>query len=356
MVDFLWHLIGGELVREGRPPPRDGLVYGQYMPEAAGTGIGGTGNNYGATGVTCGLSNASLLTDYNASSTSTVTLTSGVPITDKRVYGYLRPPTSHGQDIVLTNCLLRGGPTAPGVTEAIVKADNTRSGTGRIILRDCEIWPQAPGLIVDGVRGNRITLERCWIHDVIDGAVLYATTSQNSGNANCNMYGCVVERLRYMFPDTEHSDGTHTDCLALPGGKNINVKGNLFYGSSVDLPGSGTNPTHPQLQATGMCYGACVLPTSTVSNPMDLSVIVEENWMWGSKTQLNVPIANMVCTWRNNKRYRAVANIPTDQQFWSRFAVRAGNGIVVNNDTWVDGPYIGQVLTEPRDLGIHFNA
>lgn len=359
MVDFLWHLIGGELVREGRPPPREGLVYGQYLPEAAGTGLGGTGNGYGSTGVTCGLSNASLLTNYNASSTPTVTLTSGVPITDKTIYGYVRPPASHGQDIILTNCLLRGGPTAPGTTEAIVKADQPRSGTGRIILRDCEIWPQTPGLIVDGVRGNRVVVERCWIHDVIDGFVPYATTSQNSGNAFSYMRGTVVERLRYMFPDTEHIDGAHQDAVAISGGKEIGIKGNLLYGSSVDLPGSGTNPTHPQIQAAGYAHGAGVIVTNTVSNPLDNTVIVEENWIWGFLSHANIK-SNMTMIWRNNKHYRAVFidTVPpiSSSGYWCRYDFPVSTGVTIDNDTWVDGPYIGNVLTLPQDLGIHHNT
>jgi hypothetical protein len=331
-------------------------VYGQYLPVAGGTGLGGTGNGYGTAGVWCGLTDESVLTDLNSAATATFTPTSGTTYTDKTIYGQIVPPTSHGSDIIFQNCLLRGPSTWPSLGMAVVKADNTRSGTGRVILRDCEIWPQTYSDKCDGVRGNRVLIERCWIHDTVDGVVLYATTSQNSGVANSHMYGSVIERLRYMYPDLEHSDGTHNDCVALPGGKTINVKGNLLYGSSTDTPGSGINPSHPQLQATGMNYGACVLPTSTVSNPPDASVVVEENWMWGSKTQLNISVANITCTWRNNRRYRAVANIPTDQQYWSRIAVRAGNGVSVLTDTWVDGPYVGQFLSEPRDRGLAFNA
>lgn len=359
MVDFLWHLIGGELVREGRPPPREGLVYGQYLPQAAGAGIGGTGSNYGTSGVTAGLINSSLLSNHNASSTPTLTLTDGQILTDKTVYGYLRLPSTHNSDIVLTNCLVRGGPTAPGTTEAIVKADNTRSGTGRLILRDCEVWPQAPGLIVDGVRGNRIVLERCWIHDVIDGFVPYATPSQNSGNAFSYMWGTVVERMRYMFPDTEHTDGTHNDLVAISGGKEIGIKGNLLYGSSVDLPGSGANPTHPQIQASGYMNGACIIVTDTVGNPLNNTVIVEENWFWGGLTHANIK-SNMTMIWRNNRHYRAVFidTVPpiSSSGYWCRYDFPVSTGVTINNDTWVDGPYAGNVLTLPQDLGIHHNT
>lgn len=363
MVDFLWHLIGGELVREGRPPPREGLVYGQYLPEAAGVGIGGTGSNFGVTGVTCGLSDSSALTDYNASSTQTLTLASGTTITDKTIYGDIRPSTTHGQDIVLTNCLLRGGPHVPSAIDAVVKADQSRTGTGKIILIDCEIWPQLACLNREGTRGNRIEIYRTWIHDVIDGLTPYATTSQNSGQARARMYGSIVERLRYHYPDyvngvsgaAWHSDGTHNDCVAISGGKDIIIKGNLLMCNSVDLPGTGTNPTHPQLQATGHAYGAGVIITNTVSNPLDNTVIVEENWLWGGKANFNIK-PDMVCIVRNNRHYREAPVISSDSQFWWRYDLRAGNGVVADNSTWVNGPYIGQVLTEPRDLGVHFNA
>lgn len=352
---FVWHPVSGALKRRGRPDPRLGLTYGQYLPIAAGSGIGGTGNNYGIAGVYAGLTDHTILTDQNAASTATFTPTSGTTYTDKTVYGQIVPPTSHGSDIIFQNCLLRGAPTWSTLGSAIVKADQARSGTGRLILRDCEIWPQTPSYYIDGIRGNRLLIERCWIHDTTDGAVAYATTSQNSGVANFYMYGTVIERLRYMYPDLEHSDGTHNDCVSVVGGKNINLKGNLFYGSSVDLPGSGTNPTHPQIQASGNVNGQGILISNTVSNPLDLSVIIEENWFWGGNSQVAIN-SNQTCIFRNNRHYRAVFVGSTSSGYWIRYTLRAGNGVAANNSTWVDGPYAGQVLTEPRDKGVTFTA
>jgi hypothetical protein len=328
------------------------------MPIAGGSGIAGTGDNYGTAGVYAGLTDHTILTDLNSAATTSFTPTSGTTYTDKTIYGDIVPPTSHGADIIFQNCLLRGSPNTRTATAAIVKADNTRSGTGRVILRDCEIHPQMPSLWLDGVRGNRVLIERCWIHDVIDGFAPYALTSQNSGVANSHMYGSVVDRLRYMMPDVEHtspSDGTHNDCVAVNGGKNINIKGNFLKGSSVDLPGAGTNPTHPQIQASGYNNGQCVLITNTVSNPLDNSVIIEENWFWGANQQVGIN-SNQTCILRNNRHYREVFVGSTSSGYWIRFTQRAGNGVTANTDTWVNGPYAGQVLTEPRDKGINYTT
>jgi hypothetical protein len=355
---LVWHVIGNQLTRRGRPDPRDGLVYGQYEPQAAGT-------SWGSTGVSCGLSNAGILTNHNSSATQTLTLTDGQTIQDKIVYGFLRPPNTHNTDIVIENCLLRGGVAAPTGDDAILKADLNRTGTGRVILRDCELWPQTAAMseFTNGVRGHRVVVERCWIHDVVDGFIPYATTAMNSGNAFSYLYGSLIERLTYTYPDVAHSDGTHNDCVAVSGGKEMGIKGNLLRCTSIDLPGSGTNPTHPQLQGTNtglgdgtaFAYGACVIITNTVSNPLNNTVIVEENYMFGGRAHLNVK-PNMTCIVRNNKHYRTPYTISSDAQFWYRYDQRSGNGVVANNSTWIDGPYVGQVLIEPRDRGVHFNT
>lgn len=334
--------------------PRESLVYGDYLPAA---------------GTTAGLLNPTLLSDYNAASTQTLTLPDGVTIENKTIYGDLRLPTAHTADIVLRNCKLRGGPHVPTSNDAVVKADAARTGSGRLVIIDSEVSPQVPALNRDGIRGNRLQVERTWIHDTIDGFTAYATTAMNSGNAYSYLFGSIVENLRYGNPDydngvsgaTEHIDGTHNDCVALPGGKQIGIKGNLLKGTSTNLAGAGTNPTHPQIQASGYSYGACILISSEVSNPPDATVVVEKNWMYGALSHLNIK-ANLTATVRNNRHYRAVFVDPdtsdgnSSSGYWIRYDQRAGNGVVIDSDVWVDGPYAGTVLVEPRDHGMAFNA
>jgi hypothetical protein len=355
-VITLWHNIGGTLERAGRPDPRPGLIYGQYEPEAAAI--------HGTNGVTAGLLNVNLLTDYNASSVQTVTLTDGQTISNKQIYGDIRLPSTHNTDITLTNCYLRGGPHIPTTTDAVVKADNGRSGTGRLIMVDCEIDPQLPSLNRDGIRGNRLEIYRCWIHDVIDGFAPYALTSQNSGNAYAYMYGCVIEELIYFYPDyingtsggAWHTDGSHNDGIAISGGKNILIKGNLIRGTGYAAPGNDfLNSSHPGLGGTGFTQGQGILISDSVGNPLDNTVIVEENYFYGAVHNVMIN-PNQTCLLRNNKHYRAVYVGASSLGYWIRCHQRAGNGVTVENSTWIDGPYEGQVLIEPRDLGIDFIA
>lgn len=355
MSVLVWHPVGGVLTRRGRLNPRPGLVYGQYIPEAAAAA--------GTDGVTAGLLDASLLTDYNSPATTTLTLTDGATFANKTVYGDLRGPSVHNTDIVFSNCRLRGGNHVPTTNDSVINASGTRTGAGKIILVDCEIDPQLPALNRDGIRGNRWRAERTWIHDVIDGVVPYATTGQNSGNAYVDLLGCVIENLRYGYPDydngvsgaTEHTDGTHNDCVAISGGKQILVKGNLIKCTATNLPGAGTNPSHPNLPASGFGHGQAVLITNTVSNPLDLTVIVEQNWLMGGLHAVFIN-PNQTAVLRNNRIYRAsyVGTSPTYSGYWLRWQQRAGNGVVNDQNVWVDGPYAGQVLTEPRDRGCNF--
>lgn len=368
-----WYDCSGVIITPPPPPPstvtatatysvlgvggtntRDSLVYGAYQPSTSGTF--GTSS----TSATAGLLDASLLTAFNSASTQTLTLTDGQQIDNKTIYGNIRPPGLHNTNIVLTNCLLRGGPNAPTSDDSVVNCQNTRSGTGKVILIDCEIWPQVPQLLLDGVRGNRHESYRVWIHDTIDGWESHAYTNQNGGNCLTGLYGSVIENLRYMNPDNQHSDGTHNDCLALNGGKQVHVQGNYLRGTSTNLPGTQPNPTDPQLAAAGYNAGAIALCTNTVGNPPDLTVIVEENYCYGAKSRWNIK-PGIQLTIRKNKHYRACFVGSTSSGYWIRYdysgAVYPGGNYptVCSSDTWIDGPYAGNVLTTPQQRGIQYN-
>ena len=358
MTVRVWHPSGATLVRYGRPDPRPGLQYGDYIPEAPNVSAPGTN------GVTAGLLNAGILTDYNSAATTTLTLTDGATFTDKVIYGDLRGPSVQNSNITFTNCWLRGGNHVPTTNDGILNASGTRSGSGRIILTDCEISPQLPALNRDCVRGNRVEIYRSWLHGGIDLAVPYATTAQNGGNAYFYMYGSVLENMRYGYPDydngvsgaTEHTDGTHNDGIAISGGKNIRIQGNLIRATSTPLPGTTQNPTQPNLFNSGYANGQAILITNTVSNPLDATVIVEENWIQGALHGVFVN-PNMTAILQEQPvlpRLLRRHHHPPTRATGSGTSSASGNGVVPDNNTWVDGPYIGQVLTEPRDAGINF--
>jgi hypothetical protein len=324
-----------------------------------------------------------------------VTLTNGLQLADKVIYGDIRLPSQHTQDIILRNCKLRGGPHIPSSNDAVVKADSTRSSTGRLILVDCEISPQKPALNRDGLRGNRWWAFRTYCHDTIDGFFGYALTTQNNlagqvgaGVADVRAMGCITERLRYGFPDYrngvsgtdpatytwgdptpsdwEHNNGTHNDNFVL-GSKGVWAKGNLFRGTSVDLavgeamPSGaviGQNPEHPQIQASGYSFGQNVLITYTGSQCNSTSIF-EENWLYGANAHISVIDGNTgTAVIQNNRHYREVFVGSTSSGYWIRYPPGGGTEAAraaaypATTDRWVNGPYSGNLLTTPRDLGI----
>jgi hypothetical protein len=166
-----------------------------------------------------------------------------------------------------------------------------------------------------------------------------------------------------MYPDTEHSNGTHNDCLVV-GSKGVWAKGNLLRGTSVDLPGSGTNPDHPQIQASGYSFGQCVLVTYTGTQP-NATTIVEENWMYGANAHISYIDGldiTTTATVRNNQHYREVFVGSTSSGYWIRYNPRGVPGssdpsqrlaaYPTSGERWVNGPYSGNLLATPRDLGI----
>lgn len=354
--------------------PRAALadLYGQYLPVVGEASVGGT----------AGLLDRSKLQNWNSPTTNTVTLTDGLKLKDKIIWGDVMPPSVHNIDIELDNCLFKGGNYVPSFNYAVIRADQPRSGNGRLIVRDSEVDPQLPSLNRDGIRGNKLLAERNYVHDIIDGLSAYAGPTTNGGNAYSYFYGNVVRRHRYFFPDYvngvsgtppssvvypakpadwEHNDGPHTDGGVCNGCKQAAWKGNLFDGTSVDLPGTGTNPQHPQMQAAGYANGSGFILTNTVGTEPDATVVVEENWFKGYNAHINIK-ANKTATVRNNRHFRDVYVDPdrtdgnSSSGYWIRYDQRAGNGTVITTDVWVDGPYSGQVLVEPRDRGVHFNV
>lgn len=338
---------------------RFGLNYGTYEP---------------AYGDTAGLTDPSLITSsINNTATQTWTPTQGTVYTNQNIYGDIIPPSVLDQNIYIFNSRIRGGNYGPtSGSHACVRSDNIKSGSGRIIIVDCDIDPILEHLNRDGVRGNRVEVHRSRIRGGIDGLSLFAFANQNGGDAFSYGYGNIIEDLAYGFPDYKngtsgavwHSDGAHTDPTAINGGRNIGLIGNLIRGTAHNLPGAGQNPTHPELQATPPYYanGQGTLITNTTGVPLDTSVVIRANRYYGGLAHLGIQPNMPAITLEDNLHYRAVyvdpntANGNSSSGYWIRYSQRAGNGVVPVNSRWIDGPFAGQLLAEPRNAGIHFNA
>ena len=367
----IWRPSGGVLTRPGRPdripgkpiiveppvitpepetPPvddRDLLVYGQYQPGPTNTGYRGT------------------LTDLGNSSTQNAVLPSSGVVENRKIWGDIKPPATG--KLVLKNCLLVGGPHIPTGASGAVNCNTAHAEN--LILIDCTIQPQQPRNR-DCIVGHKWEAYRCNMSRSVDGMGIF-TTSANSGHADVIAMGNWIHDLAYVYPDykngtsgaTWHTDGSHNDGAQLQGGDRVHLKGN-FFDLARSLPAAGNggvNPDKTWMSTLQETNGSCVIVQSNTGNPINNTVIIEQNWFRGGLSQLNVK-PNMSFIFRDNKHYRDAAVNTTGSGgtwngYWLRFDQRAGatlTGLATNK--WVDGPYSGQVMAEPRDKGIHYNA
>lgn len=325
---------------------RDALVYGSYQPTVDNTGTYGT------------------LEDYNASSTNLASMpASGGVIEGKRIYGDIKWTGS--SPLTLKNCLLVGGTNVPTGASAVV--DCNGSHTAPITLIDCTIKPREPRNR-DCIVGYGWRAYRCNMSGSVDGMGIFTTSGTS---ADVTAMGNWVHDLTYIYPDykngtsgaTWHTDGSHNDGAQLQGGSNVLLKGNFFdiNNSAPASTNTGTNPSKPWLSTLQGDNGSGVIVQDNTGAGINETVVIEENWFRGGLSQLNAK-TNVAFVFRNNKHYReAVQNTTGSGGTWNSYYIRVDarasttiSGLGTN--TWFNGPYVGQVLAEPRDRGVHYDA
>jgi hypothetical protein len=365
----------GYLHRPGHSPwpiaSRDSLAYGTYEPSTTTAGL---------------TSSEASLTALNSPSATTYTLSSGETITGKIIYGKVLPPATG--DAELRNCLILGSPNAltSGNDGCLTM---TGAHTGIVRLYDCEIRPQAESAGRNCILGGNFELFRCWLHGGEDGVGIYPA-SGNGTAANVKVKGCLIEDMAYIYPDRDHSDGSHADGIQIQGGTNIEVVGNAIKGTGHRMAGSGTfytaNPTSsngdwPLTKSPALCPGSGLIIQNNVSAPFDSTVIIDANWFrYGGKTMLLIKSTanNFQCT---SNRFSALnppgSNVNgtvvggvtlafTYNPYFIRFdAIGTSNNItglvssgVLANTTnvWLDGGSAGAALTTPRASGVVSDA
>lgn len=351
-------LLGGVIINPGGLPatfsgvvtatvgtssnPRDLLVYGTYKPDITTTGI----------------LSGTILTDYNTPTTNTVTLPEGTVISNKTIYGDITPTGN----VSLNNCRLVGSGVIASSNTGVLNCTGNR--TGILTATDCEISPRKETSVRDCALGKQFELYRCYIHGGIDGVGIYAKAGSASPNCNVVVAGCYITDRAYFMPDyqngvsgaTWHADGSHNDGIQIQGGLNIHILGNHIENTSHSDPAAQANPSYPWLDAAGEANGQGITVSNGQLTGIDNSLLIEQNWFSHGKAQISVA-ANLTYIFRNNQHYRAVAVGASLSGYWIRFAQRAGMTVGgLSTNTWVDGPYAGTVLTEPRDHGIQFDA
>lgn len=333
----------GKAIQFGAPTtgsnPRDSLVLGTYKPDASTTGIlAGT-----------------VLSDYNAPTVDTLTITTnGTVIENKRIYGDIRIQAT---GVRIRNCLLLGGNNTPATQSGVV--DCNAASCFDALIEDCEIAPRKVSLNRDGIVGHEYTARRCHIRNTIDGLGAFNKPG-GSSEANVAIEGCYVHDLAYFYPDysngvsgaTLHTDGSHNDALQIQGGANIHVIGNNFMATSIAGPGTQANPAKPWLIGQGMANGAAIIIQKQSTTAALSNVVAEKNWLMGGLSQGNLRAG--AYTFRDNICNRLVATGSGHSGYWLRLESRANTivtGILTNR--WED---TGALLVEPRASGIHYDA
>lgn len=120
-------------------------------------------------------------------------------------------------DVRANDCLVEHSTVRGGGKGAIVRLD--RPGTHGNVIRDCVIAPEVPVAEQVGVRGWG-TIERCHIHHVEDGIVLYGDNGIVTGNT--------IEHLHQLRP------GAHSDGVQVAGGSGHRIEGNQISNSATD--------------------------------------------------------------------------------------------------------------------------
>lgn len=314
------------------------------------------------------------LTPYNASTVDTFTLPSGGGvIEDAIIYGDLKPPAS-GATWTLRRCLLVGGNHVPSGASAVVDCNGARTGSndttnndvGRIILEQCEIAPRRPSLNRDGIVGHKFSLINCLVQNTVDAVGAFITSNKGT-HANVKIIGNKLANLGYGYPDyingvsgaAQHTDGTHDDTIQLQGGGNVEISFNLLIASTLAaFAGSGTNPDKPWLIPGGWSNGACIViqDNTGVGTFTKANTIIRGNRMAGGLAHINIK-PGVAFTLDRNEHFRDTAIGTGHSGYWIRFDQQSTNDVDgLATEVWIDGPYAGQILTSPRDRGIHTNA
>jgi hypothetical protein len=358
-LGLLWVYRDGVLVKKDRsdqsptgpdpdqpapPTDRDNLIYGAYCPGPTTTGV----------------LSGTVLTDYNASMVNNVTLLDGGLIENKRIYGDIK--MNSATDVTIRNCELVGGAHDPSGASGIVDCNSAR--TGKVILIDCTIIPRRRSMNRDCIVGEKWQAYRCKLQAGVDGMGIFIVPSRYSpanNNANVIAMGNWVSDLSYFYPDSVHTDGTHNDGAQIQGGRNVHLKGNFFELSTTQV--TGNNPAKPWLMATNNAAGSGVIVQDNTGAGIDNTVVIEENYFARGLAHVNIK-PEMDFIFRNNKHYRVTAVAPagsgyTWRGYWIRFDKKTGavvSGITagIPSNTWADGPYVGDILSDPRDLGIDY--
>jgi hypothetical protein len=306
---------------------RDSLVYGEYKPTDANTGV--------ITGTA--------LTAYNTSGADLVISKDGTVLENLDIYGDIKV---RARNVVIRNCRLRGGKQIPGANTGIVDANS--GSCYNLLVQDCTIIPDRPSYYRDGIVGHEYTARRNRIKRTNDGLGIFNRPG-GSVQANVTAEGNYINELTWWSTDPAHSDGTHNDGIQVQGGENIRIVGNTVVASVVAGAGSTPNPR-------GTHGGCTIMLQQNVAKLAN--VLVEKNWVDDGQTSINIAVgskyADIVVTVQKNFLGRNQFDFGNGSKYPIRVISRSRSKITgLPYNRWEDN---NTYLAEGRDLGIRYDS
>lgn len=228
------------------PPPAT-FTYGVTKPDTTNTGVGVGGN-----------------ITPTVAYTGTLTPSTSITIRDKVITGIIKP--SGGATVTLINCIIKLTATYTDSEWGLYVGSN-----GHVIAQLCEIYSTNYNVWICGAGLQNMTLDRCDIHDVVDGI--------DFQGASNTVKGCYIHDLLLLTPDSNHPDNrTHCDGIQITGGDSIVILGNNVQ--SFASPHSS-----PSLLATQTQALSCIMLTPNAGPITNLQVT--KNWFDGGYISIN---------------------------------------------------------------------
>jgi len=307
------------------------------------------------------------LPDFNdPDTTGDVVIGDDDEVTDKRIWGRIKF-AGEGR---IARCVLKGPKNMPSGQTGIIDLNGKRGGLAWI--EDNLFDPQTPNFRTDGVVGHQFRAYRNRIHGVCDGFGTFSKKewawdsqiTENGIQGDVEMGGNWVEWLIYNFPDDTHSDGGHIDPWQHQGCILVKGIGNRWSGYAKAQSGSDSNPDKPWLLTAPNKWanGACTIIQDNTGAGLDNTVISTLNWYEGGVSHAN--LKNGTYEFSYNQHSDDVAIGPSSGMSGSKLSgyyirpqSRSGCHIKgIDTNRWWKGPQQGQLLTEPRDQGIHYDS
>lgn len=191
-------------------------------------------------------------------------------------------------DVVIKDCIIRGM-AGIEVSRGLIDCVDPAVRNLKITFCELRVDPRWPTPYYSGVQGHHMTVQRCYIHDVVDGIDIMNPESPTLTGARIE--GNLIEDLAYYSPAPLHADNrTHNDCIQHHGGGGDVIRGNHLRANPSPAIGVGTDPTAgpapnsyaPWDSVTGQAIGL----TPVIAPILDCRI--QQNWLQHGAQSLSV--------------------------------------------------------------------